>query len=95
MGDEYAKILEAGDPVKALLQSIVTVLQGALQPEEFAALSPQEQNGLQQIQEQVQQILGEGATFIPNVPKPPKVTTMSIARQPDGSLAGRKVEQQP
>lgn len=95
MGDEYAKILEAGDPVKALLQSIVTVLQGALQPEEFQALSPQEQNGLQQIQQQVQQILGEGATFIPNVPKPPKVTTMSIGPGPGNSIQGQKIEHQP
>ena len=93
MGDDYARILEQGDPIKALLQSVVALLQGALQPQEVQALSPQEQQNMQQIQQQVQQVLGEGAQFIPNIPKPPKVTNVRIARQPDGSLAGQKVEE--
>lgn len=93
LGDEYAKLLEAGDPVKSLLQSIVMVLQGALQPDEFYGLPPQKQQELQNIEQQVMGVLGEGAKFIPAQPKRPKVTNLSISRQPDGSLTGQKVEQ--
>ena len=93
VGADYAKILEAGDPLKALVLQLATILAGALQPEEYAALAPQEQQQLAMVQQQVQQLTGQAINFVPQLPKPPKVTNINIARQPDGSLSGQKIEQ--
>lgn len=55
--DRYIEILKAGNPAKQIVQSLLTVLQGSLQPEEVKALGPQGQQQLMQVVSQAQQFL--------------------------------------
>ena len=59
--DKYIAALKAGNPAKALVQSLLTTLQGALQPEEIQALGPEGQQKLQGIVTQAQQFLASPA----------------------------------
>ena len=65
VGDQYSAILEAGDPMKATIAALATTLAGALQPEEYSALAPQQQMQLQQLQQQVAQLTGQNIQIVP------------------------------
>lgn len=47
--DRYVMLLRQGDPAKQLITALLTTLQGAIQPEELAALSPEEQSQLENL----------------------------------------------
>jgi hypothetical protein len=59
--NEYIAILQAGDPGKKLVGSLLQLLQGFAQPEEVAALPPQDQANLEQI-------VMQATTFIQGAP---------------------------
>ena len=68
-GEEYAQMIIQGDPGKNLVKALSALLQGTLTPEEVKALPPAEQQGLQQIQQQVISYLGTTEQQ-PNQPQP-------------------------
>jgi hypothetical protein len=58
--DKYVSTLQAGDVGKMLVQSYATLLQAFMQPEEFAALSPDQKQKLLQLATATQQYLTNG-----------------------------------
>lgn len=53
--DQYISAMKLGDPGKNIIMSLMALVQGATQPEELKAMSPQEQQQFQNILTQAQQ----------------------------------------
>ena len=60
MSDKMIAALRAGDMSKQLVRSLMTALQGAIQPEELQAVGPEGQAQLQQLMMSAKQYLSQG-----------------------------------
>lgn len=63
-GDLYAKLIEAGDPNKAMVAQLATVLQASIHPDDLAGMTPQDKNNLGALQQQVSQMTGQTFNFM-------------------------------
>jgi hypothetical protein len=70
--EKFIAAMKAGDQAKQIIQQLLTILQGALQPEEVAAIGPQGQSQLQMVLMQAQQYLASTPGAPPAQLPPPQ-----------------------